>query len=101
MSHARILSKIESTEMIENLADKIITEGLNVRQLEVLAQGNDIVKKNQITRTKPVSNEYKYVEENLSDYLGTKVKFKNKQIIISFENTNDLNRILEIIKNEQ
>ncbi len=101
MSHARVLSKMESTETIENLAEKIITEGLNVRQLENLAQGENIAKKNQIVRTKTTSNEYKYVEENLSDFLGTKVKFKNKQLIISFENTNDLNRILEIIKHEQ
>ena len=42
-------------------------------------------------------NEYKYVEESLFDKFGTKVKIKNKKILITFENDNDLNRILEII----
>ena len=46
-------------------------------------------------RTK--NTEFKYVEENLCDKYGTKVKIKKNKIEISFVNNNDLNRILEIM----
>ena len=51
---------------------------------------NDIVKK-------PKSNEYTSLEKELTEYYGTKVKIANKKLIISFENNQDLNRILEMI----
>ena len=38
-----------------------------------------------------------YVEDILRDKLDTKVKIKDKKIEISFTNTADLNRILEIL----
>lgn len=97
MSHARVLSKIEDNEKIINLANRIVTENLNVRQIEQLANGNDIEKKHEIVRRTIKSNEYQYVEDMLCEKLGTKVKVKNDKIEISFVNANDLNRILEIM----
>ena len=38
-----------------------------------------------------------YIEEQLCEKLGTKVKVKNNKIEIKFNNTNDLNRILELL----
>ena len=43
------------------------------------------------------NKEYEQLEQELIDYLGTRVKIKNKKIEINYENENDLNRILEII----
>ena len=42
-------------------------------------------------------NKYHYIEKELSEVLGTKVKISNKKMEISFENVNDLSRILEIM----
>lgn len=96
MSHARVLSKLENRNEILNLANKIVDEGLSVRDIENLSQSSEIEKKHKITKQKP-NNEYSYIEEMLNDRLGTKVKVKNNKIEISFANINDLNRILEIL----
>ena len=96
MSHARVLSKIKDEEEVIKLANKIVEEGLNVRDIENLTQGENVEKKHKIVSNRAVS-EYKELEEMLSDKLGTKTKIKNKKIEISFVNNNDLNRILEIL----
>ena len=90
MGHARVLSKLEDKEAIANLSDKIITNDLSVRELEKFER------KNKITR-KPHYSEYENLENDLSEYLGTKVTINNKKLQISFVNNNDLNRILDII----
>lgn len=96
MSHARALSKIKNPEDIESLANKIINEGLNVRDIENITKNDSIEKKHKITTTRQTS-EYKELESIMSDKLGTKVKIKNRKLEINFTNDNDLNRILEII----
>ncbi len=99
MGHARVLSKLEDENQINTLANKIITEGLSVRQLEEITSSSDkFERKNKIVRTKQEKNhEYDYLEDELSEKLGTKVKVKNTKLEISFANSNDLNRILEIM----
>ena len=97
MSHARVLSKIENSEQVKELADKIIVDGLSVREVEDLSHSNTLEKKNTQVRHDTNRNEYKVIEEELSEKFGTKVKIKNNKIEIQFVNSNDLNRILEII----
>lgn len=99
MGHARVLSKLEDEEKINSLASQIILEGLSVRQLEDITSSNDkFERKNKITRVKQAKNhDYDYLEEELSEKLGTKVKVKNTKLEITFANSNDLNRILEIM----
>lgn len=96
MSHARVLSKLENKNEVIDLANKIVNEGLSVREIESLSQSEEIEKKHKITKQKP-TNEYTYIEEMLNEKLGTKVKVKVNKIEISFANVNDLNRILEIL----
>lgn len=97
MSHARVLSKIEDKDKVVALANRIVQENLNVRQIEELATKQEYEKKKPNIRHSS-HNEYRDVEEMLCDQLGTKVKIKNNKIEINFANVNDLNRILEIIK---
>ena len=59
MSHARALSKLEDEEQIDRLADKIITEGLNVRTIENIARDEALPKINPQHTTK-VSDSNKY-----------------------------------------
>ena len=92
-SHARTLSKIEDPEQIKELANKIVNENLNVRQIEEFTKETPKKVKQHVEKNR----EYQELEQELTDYLGTRVKIKNKRIEIDYENNNDLNRILEII----
>lgn len=96
MGHARCLSKLSDIEKINELTKKVLAENLSVRELEALSSDNEIERKNKIVKS-PKSNEYTSLEKELTEYYGTKVKIANKKLIISFENNQDLNRILEMI----
>ena len=96
MGHARELSKLEDKEQIISYAKKIVDEELSVRDIEKLTSASSNKKINPINRDKKV-NEYKYVEKELREILGTKVKIGNKKLEITFENNNDLDRILDIM----
>lgn len=96
MAHARVLSKLEDNNKIIELANKIVKEGMPVRELEFSSSSEE--KKNKIERhSNQVNSEYKFVEELLREKLDTKVKIKERKIEISFTNNADLNRILEIL----
>lgn len=98
MGHARVLSKLEDEEQIASLAEKIVKEGLSVRELEKLTSSNkEYERKNKIRRRSVATNEYAYLEEPLSDKLGTKVRVTSNKIEITFTNNEELTRILEII----
>ena len=97
MSHARVLSKIEDNEKVKELANKIIVDGLSVREVENLSHNTSFEKKNTQIRHNTNHTEYRIIEEELSEKFGTKVRIKNNKIELQFVNSNDLNRILEII----
>ncbi len=96
MGHARVLSKLEDDNKIIEMAREIVAKKIPVRELE--EESTTETKKVKMERhTTTTSNEYKYVEELLRDKLDTKVKIKDKKVIISFTNVADLNRILEVL----
>ncbi len=97
MGHARVLSKIESSDKIKELAEKVINDNLSVRQVELLSENENYEKKNKIKKHSNLNNEYKVIEEELAEKFGTKVKITHNKLELSFVNNNDLNRILEII----
>ncbi len=98
MGHARVLSKLKDKNQQQELAEKIIKEGLSVRQLEDLTNSKEeFVRTHKIKKNKNDSNEYQYIQEEMCEKLGTKVKVKHNKIEISFVNGNDLNRLLEIM----
>ena len=96
MGHARVLSKLEDKDKIEELADKVVSEDLSVRELEELSKSEDIKRVSPVVR-KEKNNEFKYVETLLKEKLGTKVKINNNKVTINFSTVQDLNRILEIM----
>lgn len=97
MGHARVLSKLEDPQKIKDLAEKIVMENLSVRQVENLSVEEIYKKKKPIHKSNNLNNEYKVLSEELSDKLGTKVKITHNKLEVSFVNSNDLNRILEIM----
>ena len=101
MGHARVISKLDDYNQQQELVDKVINEGISVRQLEELAKETEIIKTNpQKPRVEREDNEYAYVQEAMSERLGTKVVIKKNKIEISFVNGNDLNRLLEYMNIE-
>lgn len=96
MGHARALSKLESNEQIIKLANKIVDENLIVRDIENITGTEEVAKKVKVVR-KSSTNQYKYVEDILRDKFDTKVKVSNTKIEISFNGSNELNRILEVL----
>ena len=96
MGHARVLSKLEDKNKIEELAEKVISEDLSVRELEELSKSTELKRVSPVVRSEK-TNEYKYVETMLKEKLGTKVKINNNKLTINFSTVQDLNRILEIM----
>ena len=97
MSHARVLSKMDDVDMILNLAQKVIDEGISVRELETLSREDNIIKKNKIVRTVTINPRFKIYESVLRDTVGTKVQISKNKISIPFDSDKDLERILEIL----
>lgn len=100
--HARALLGLTNEKEIENLANRIVSEGLSVRATEeIISTG---LAQTKVKRRVSSSNNLHItdVEEDLSDYFDTRVgvqsgKSKGK-IVIEFSGTSDLNRIVSLIK---
>ena len=98
MGHARAISKLESSAEMISLANQIVEGKLPVRETERITNSQELTKKvAQVRKPKEQNNEYKYVEDLLREKLDTRIKITDKKIEISFNNVNDLNRILEIL----
>lgn len=91
MSHARSLSKLDDEEKVIYLANKIIKENLNVRDVEKM-----LSKKENTPKMKQKNEQYRMYEDAISDAIGNKVKVSDKKIEISYNSIPDLNRIMEI-----
>ena len=100
MGHARVLSKLNDENQQQELEEKVINEGISVRELENLTQSPKVTKTNPQKHKVKENNEYSYLQEELSEKLGTKVVIKKNKIEISFVNNNDLNRLLEYMNIE-
>lgn len=92
MSHARCLSKIDDEGKVINLANKIIKENLNVRDVEKM-----LSKKDDKKVIKEKNEKFRMYEDAFSDTIGNKVRISNKKIEISYNSMQDLNRIMEIL----
>ncbi|NLY44299.1 MAG: ParB/RepB/Spo0J family partition protein [Clostridiaceae bacterium] len=98
--HARALLSIEENDLQEEIANKIIDEGLSVRQTEKLVKNLLSGKKKSVSQKKEdeLSHVYVDLENRLSEKIGTKVRIypgKNKsKIEIEYYTDDDLERII-------
>lgn len=104
--HARVLAGIENPAVVNTLLDRIIVEGLSVRQLEKL--GRETPAK---TAKKPPTEQsawgdswYKETELSLRDTLGRKVHIRNKgktgTLEIEFYSKEELEEIVKMLGNQ-
>lgn len=96
--HARALLPVEDKKLQLDMANRIISAGLNVRQTEamVASSGKEPAEKKELN---PIMKRfYKEAEKNLSSRLGTKVKIKEGskkgKIEIEYYSKDDLERLL-------
>ena len=102
--HARALITIEDTEKQIEIAKKVVDEKLSVRDIEKLVKDLNKPKKEK-KAAKQVKNEFIYqdIEEKLKQSFGTKVSVTAKEdgsgkIEIDFYSSDDLDRILDLLK---
>ena len=94
MGHARAILGTPSPERQLALYQRILRDGLSVRKVEALAQ-EDLLSKNP--QAKREENPYVALGKELSLNSGLKIKIKNNKVVISFEDEDELRRIIERI----
>lgn len=90
--HARALLSIEDEDKMMELADRCVNENLTVRDIERLA------KESKKPSSKPVKEKNPYMtdlQNRIEEKLSTKVEVENKKIVIHYNDTTQLNEILE------
>lgn len=91
---ARTLLAFDSEEKMISLAYRCVKEGLSVRELEQLTK-KPTSKKSGKSESKKKNPYVEDVRTRMQKKLGTKVEISDKAIVIRYNNTKDLNRILE------
>ncbi len=99
-SHARVLSKLDDVNLINELANRIVKEDLSVRELEKISTEKTMPKRQPINRTVHRPYIYNSYENLLRDKLGVKVAITNNKVTIPFDSDADLERIFEILNIE-
>lgn len=102
--HARCALSVPAGVVREFFVNRIIEDGLNVRQAEKLAKDLTKTPENKPERQKnsPYRIELERISQSLEQFLGTKVKLsgnsKKGKIEIEYYGNDDLERLLDIIK---
>lgn len=96
MSHARVLSKMDDEEKVNDLAKRIVTEDMSVRDLERLSQDvkSDVIVKETSASKRSFDHKYRMYENIIMDSLDTKVRVSKKKIEIYFDGVEELEEIL-------
>lgn len=99
--HARALLGVDDLEAQEELARRIVAEGLSVRAVEeIVALGPESGKppRHQETRPKPVAPALRELADRLSDTFDTRVRVelgkRKGKIVVEFASVEDLERIV-------
>tara|TARA_B100000131_G_scaffold105912_1_gene102763 strand:- start:117 stop:989 length:873 start_codon:yes stop_codon:yes gene_type:complete len=101
--HARALLALTSRQEQDQLAQRIVKEGLSVREIEMIVREGSSVQKTK-QKKRPKSAAVLEVEQQLSEYLNTTVAVsssgKKGKITIEFADIDDLSRIFSAIKDK-
>ena len=99
--HCRQLLCYEDPDKQYKMALKIIETGDSVRDIERKVRNKKAVEKQKDKKYEPI---YRDIEDTFQSFFGTKVKLDAKQksgkIIIKYSSNEELERILELIRND-
>lgn len=102
MGHAKALLGIDDLNDQNFLFERILNEGLSVRETEEAAAEMKSPEKKKAGRSKRNADDtYKALEDSLNNFFNSKVKFSrtdkgNGKIVIAFKNDQDLERIISL-----
>ncbi len=99
MGHVRPLLGLKDEMEMLDAAEKIMKEKMSVREVEAYVRdiNSEEVKPNKTKSEKKRDPIIHDLEHQISVKLGTKVTIQNKKLTIRYTDTEDLNRILEIL----
>ena len=99
MGHVRPLLGLKDEMEMLDAAEKIMKEKMSVREVEAYIRdiNAEEVKPNKTKPEKKRDPIIHDLEHQISVKLGTKVSIQNKKLTIRYTDTEDLNRILEIL----
>ncbi len=99
MGHVRPLLGLKNEMEMLDAAEKIMKEKMSVREVEAYVRdiNSEEVKPNKTKPEKKRDPIIHDLEHQISVKLGTKVTIQNKKLTIRYTDTEDLNRILEIL----
>ena len=101
--HARSLLAVESPELQDRLAQRVVAEGISVRGLEEIVAVGDTGAETpeRVKRAKPTAPGLVELADRLSDRLETRVKVDlgrtKGKISVEFASLDDLRRIVDIM----
>lgn len=99
MGHVKpLLQLTPNSILIVNLAHRAYQEKWSVRKVEDMVKVQQLLNAKKKPNLKQNSIYLTDLEHSLSRKLSTKVKIKDKKMIISYHNNQDLNRLLELLK---
>ena len=95
MGHVRPLLTLENDDQIYDIALMIVDQNMSAREVEQYIKNLD--RKTNKPSVKKVDANLNYVKELMQNKLNTKVEVTNKKITIDYTDTDDLNRILDLL----
>ena len=101
--HARALLSFPDPSTMEEMASRVVAEGLSVRALEELAvlSGGDSPDPKRRRKSKVTPVEYREAADRLGDYLETRVRIEGSsrrgRLVVDFSDVADLSRIIDLI----
>lgn len=99
--HAKILSKLEDKDKIKKLVDKVVSENLSVRALEILAKKEQKAKPTKTSKINPLEDR---VNKDLETSIYNKYNIKTRVCVskkeIKFVNDDDFKKFYSIVLGE-
>ncbi len=96
MGHVRPLITLPK-EKATDLALRAIEEHLSVREIENIVRGIELSKNHPRKKIQEKDQNLVYVEDLLRKKFRTKIKVENQNIVVKYQDVDDLNRILELM----
>ncbi|MDD6727438.1 MAG: ParB/RepB/Spo0J family partition protein [Lactimicrobium massiliense] len=97
MGHVRPLLSLKDEDAMEDAADEILKKKMSVREVEKYVKQLNAQDQPALKKEKEKDPYTRDLETRMSDKYGTRVEIGRHDIRISFSDTDDLNRLLEML----
>ena len=99
--HAKVLLSLDSLEMINKLADRVVEQGLSVRALEQLVFGLENPAEKKEEQERFVDPNVREAQMEMERSLGVRVQIKDRngkgRIVIEYKSLEDFDRVVEML----